>query len=174
MWLGAEHILHKMLLNALHQDLIDAQKSGDGIKISTLRYLLAELKNREIELRYLQNTGKGSPESFNEDGSLSDKEVLSVIQKQIKQRIESMAAYRLGNRQDLVNKETTEMTILEGYLPPQLLAEDVEVEVRKIIEVMPEKDRAVFGLVMRAAMSQLHGRTDGVVVQTAVKKVLGI
>ena len=163
-----------MLLSTLHQDLIDAQKSGDGIKISTLRYLLAELKNREIELRYLQNTGKGVVGSFNDDGSLSDKEILAIIQKQVKQRIESVAAYRLGNRQDLVNKETTEMTILESYLPPQLLAEEVEDEISKIIAVMPEKDRAVFGLVMRAAMAQLHGRTDGAVVQQAVKKVLGV
>ena len=165
---------NQMLLSVLHQDLIDAQKSGDAIKLSTLRYLLAEVKNKEIELRYLQNMDKGSADNFNDDGSISDKEILSVIQKQIKQRIESVAAYRLGNRQDLVSKETTEMTILESYLPPQLFEDEVKDEVIKIIAAMPEGDRTTFGLVMKRSATQLHGRADGAVVQKVVKQLLGV
>lgn len=163
-----------MLTEKLHEDLITAQKAGDTAKVAALRYLLADIKNREIELRYLQNTGKVPDGTFRADGGISDSEVISIIQKQVKQHIESVTAFQSGNRMDLANKEATEISILEAYLPAQMARDDIKSEVALIIGILPEADQKNFGLVMRAVMAELKGRSDGSLVQQVVKEVLGI
>ncbi|MCX6783634.1 MAG: GatB/YqeY domain-containing protein [candidate division WWE3 bacterium] len=163
-----------MLTEKLHEDLITAQKAGDTAKVAALRYLLADVKNREIELRYLQNTGKVPVGTFQADGNISDQEVISIIQKQVKQHIESVTAFESGNRADLANKEATELSILEAYLPPQMARDDIKAEVSLLVGILPEPDQKNFGLVMRAAMAELKGRADGSLVQQVVKEVLGV
>lgn len=91
-----------MILDTLKQDLIESQKGGEAAKLSLLRYLLAAIKNKEIELRPM---GK----------ELNDEEILKVIKKQIKQRNDSIENFKLGKRDDLVQKENTELVILEDY-----------------------------------------------------------
>lgn len=92
-----------MILDTLKSQLISAQKSRDELRVSVLRYLFAAVKNREIELR-------------SQKVELTDEHILKVIQKQIKQREDSITNYKAGNRQDLVDKETAEMNILKEYL----------------------------------------------------------
>lgn len=162
-----------MLIDQLHSDLINAQKNGDTAKVSVLRYLTAGIKNREIELRYLQNTGKGKADAFLPTGELADSEVLAAIQKQVKEHIDSIEAYKKGAREDLVHKESTELAILESYLPAQMAEEDIKAEVARLVADLPASDQKNFGLAMRAAMVQLKGRADGGVVQRIVKEVIG-
>jgi len=162
-----------MLNDQLHSDLIAAQKSGDTVKVSILRYLMAGVKNREIELRFAQNTGQKTEGAFDPSGGISDAEVLKVIQKQVKEHLDSIEAYKTGKREDLVAKESTELAVLESYLPPQMAAEDIKAEVSGIAASLPAADQKNFGLVMKAAMTQLRGRADGAVVQKAVREVTG-
>lgn len=91
-----------MILDTLKQELIESQKSHEAAKLELLRYLLAAIKNKEIELRPM---GK----------ELNDEEILKVIKKQIKQRNDSIENFRLGKRDDLVQKENVELGILEDY-----------------------------------------------------------
>ena len=162
-----------MLTDKIHSDLITAQKSGDAIKLACLRYLTAGIKNREIELRYQINTGKPAEWSFDAAGEITDAEVLKVIQKQVREHLDSIDAYKKGGREDLVGKESTELAILESYLPPQMAEEDIKAEVAQIAASLPEAQRANFGLVMKAAMAELRGRADGAVVKKVVKEVIG-
>lgn len=92
-----------MILQTLQSKLIEAQKARDTARLEVLRYLLAQIKNREIELR---PAGK----------ELNDEEVLKVINKQIKQRADTIEDFKKSGRQDLIDHETLQKTILEEYL----------------------------------------------------------
>lgn len=98
-----------MLKDKLQTDLPAALKEGDQIRVSTLRTLLASLHNLEIQ-RCPPGSGK----------ILNDQEVISVIQKQVRERQESIEMFKKGKRQDLVEKEETELGILKSYLPKEL------------------------------------------------------
>lgn len=88
-----------MIVSKLQEELVQAQKQRDLFRIGVLRYLLSVVKNREIELRGQQE-------------ELTDEHVLKVIKKQVKQRNDSIESYKMGNREDLVQKETQEKGIL--------------------------------------------------------------
>ena len=103
-------------LSKIKSDLKEALKSGDSFKAGTLRYVLAAVHNAEID------KGKGA--------TLTEEELASLLQKQAKQRRESIEAYEKGNRQDLAEKEQKELGIIKTYLPEQLGEE----EVKKIVE----------------------------------------
>ena len=92
-----------MTLESLNQQLISAIKSKDLLRVSVLRYLLAGIKNREIELRP-------------ENKVVDEEQVIKVLEKQIKQRKDSIESYKMGKRQDLVDKESSELEILEELL----------------------------------------------------------
>ena len=92
-----------MILEKLKTKLIEAQKARDTARLEVLRYLLAQIKNREIELR---PAGK----------EMNDEEVLKVINKQIKQRVDTIEDFKKSGRQDLIDREILQKTILEEYL----------------------------------------------------------
>ena len=89
-----------MILDVLRDKLIEYQKARDSFRVGVYRFLIADIKNKEIEMR-----------SQNVD--FADKHVLRVIEKQIAQRKESIEAFKMGNRQDLVDKESAELEVLE-------------------------------------------------------------
>jgi len=91
-----------MILEALKSDMLLVHKSGDTFKLGAIRFLLAAMKNREIELRP-------------QNKEFTDEEALKVIKKQMKQRNDSIENYKMGKRQDLVDKETAELKLLEEY-----------------------------------------------------------
>lgn len=95
-----------MMLDTLKAKLFEAQKAKDEFRVSVLRFLLAAVKNKEIELRVTKE-------------ELNDEKVFGVIKKQIKMRRDSIESYKAGNRQDLVDKETKEMQLLEEYMAMQ-------------------------------------------------------
>jgi len=98
-----------MLLDQLQSDLASAQKMRDKIKVDTLRYLLGAIFNLGIE-KYPPARG----------GSLTDSDVLLVIGKQIKTHKESIAMFEIAKREDLVEREKAELSILQRYLPAQM------------------------------------------------------
>ncbi len=147
------------LLTTIQNDLVAAQKNKEELKVSTLRFLLSSVKNREIELRPAGKT-------------LDDEEVLSVISKQIKQRRESIVEFEKGNRPDLVEKETAELKILESYLPEQFAEEEVKKLVEEAINESGAASIADMGKVMALLMPKVKGKADGSLVSRLVKDKL--
>src|SRR3990167_1748673 len=106
-----------MLEDQLQKDYIQAMKDRDTVKSSTVNFLRAQLKNVRIERR---------------SETLEDKDVVTVIKKQIKQRQDSIEQYEKGGRKDLADKETAEMAILKTYLPEELSGEVLRSEERRV------------------------------------------
>ena len=144
----------------LVSDMKESMKSGDSVKVSTIRMLKAAIKNKEIE--------KGGT-SY----KLSDKEVLEVIATAIKQRKDSIEQFTKGNRQDLAEKEKKELEILQSYMPPQMSDEEIKAEVKKAISETSAASQKDIGKVMKVLMPRLAGRADGTVVNRIVRELIG-
>ena len=147
------------LADQIQDDLKEALKTKDEIKISTLRMLIAAIKNFEI------SKGKAGYKA-------SDEEIVSVIQKEVKQRKESVEQYKAGNRQDLVDKESKELEILARYLPAQMSEENVEKIAREKIQEVGAVSSADMGKVMGALSQELKGKADMGLVSAIVKRSL--
>lgn len=148
--------LQEQLIN----DMKESMKSGDSVKVSTIRMLKAAIKNKEIE--------KGGT-SY----KLSDKEIVEVITTAIKQRRDSIEQFTKGNRQDLAEKEKKELEILQAYMPPQMSDEDVKAEVKKAITETSALSQKDMGKVMKVLMPRIAGRADGAVVNRIVRELIG-
>jgi len=149
-----------MLKEKLEADLKDAMLAKDRIRVRTLRSLRAAMLEKEIELR-----SGGS-------ASVSDEVALSVIQKQAKQRRDSIDQFVSANREDLAETEREELRVIEEYLPEQLTDEDVRREVVKIVGETGAESMKDMGRVMGEAMKRLKGKADGRLIQTIVKELL--
>lgn len=144
-----------MIGDVLISDLTKALKENDTLKVSTLRFLLSFLKNKEIELR---GTRK-----------ISDDDVIAVIKKQVKTHEESIIAFEKGNRPDLINKERAELAILKQYLPEEISESSVRSSVNDLLAGKTDLD---FGSAMKLAMGSFKGQADGSLVSRLVKEVL--
>jgi uncharacterized protein YqeY len=137
--------------------ITSAMKSKDAARLSTLRMLKAALMNREIE--------RGR--------ALDDRESLQVVSVLVKQRRDSIDQFLKGGRQDLVDKETAEIVILESYLPPAVTAADLERVVDAAIASTGATSSKDMGKVMKAVMADLSGQTvDGKTVNELVRRKL--
>ena len=138
-------------------DMTAAMKAKDAARTSTLRMLKAAIVNREIE--------KG--------GELDDEELSKLLRSQVKQRRDSVEQYQKGGRQDLAEKETAEIAVIEGYLPQAASAEEIEQAVAAAIAETGATSMKEMGAVMKAAMVLLAGKNpDGRTVSETVKKKL--
>lgn len=146
-----------MLLDKITQDYNIAFKSGEKVRAQTLRFLISDIKKFAID---------NYPPSSNK--SLTDDDVIKILRKQVKNRQESILAFKTGNRQDLVNKEAQELDILKHYLPPEASEEEIKQIVVKTIGT----GLTNFGQVMGNVMSQLNHQADGRVVARMVKEEL--
>jgi len=147
--------------NQLNEDLKNAMRSKQELELSTLRMLIAALKNKKIAL--------GGGTNVEE---LTDEQFIETVASEMKKRKDSKEAYEQGGRQDLADKEMAEVKILEKYMPAQLSEEEIEKTVRDIVAAMGELTPADFGKVMGQAMGKLKGKADGGKVTEMVKKVL--
>lgn len=129
------------LLSRIQSDLNSARKSQDKSRVMVLGMVLSELKNRRIELRT----------------DLSDAEVQDVVRKSIKKRRESVEMYEKAGRTDLAEKERSEVSMLEGYLPAQV-GDD---ELRAAVKAAIAGGAANIGAVMGKVMGQFKGRAEG-------------
>ena len=144
------------LKQRLSDDLKQAMKSGDVVKRSAIRLLLASINNAEIAKR----------------ATLEEADILGIIAKEVRQHQESIDAFRQGNRQDLVAKEEAEMAVLQGYLPQQMTREEVVEAARQVIGEMGAQGPGDKGKVMPRIIAQLKGRADGRVINEVVSELL--
>jgi uncharacterized protein YqeY len=145
------------LREQIDADIKDAMKSGAKDKVSALRMLSAALKNKQIDKR----------------APLTDGEVVDTVRSLIKQRKDSIEQFAKGGRQDLVDKETSEVVILEVYLPQQMAREEIEKIVREVIGQTGAQSAKDMGKVMKALVPLLAGRADNKLVSELVKQSLG-
>lgn len=144
------------LKTRLGEDFKQALRSGDKLRVSVIRLLMALIKNREVEKR----------------GPLTDAEVLQAIVTSCKQRQDSIEQYRQGGRQDLVEKESAELELLQSYLPKPLTSEELQAMVQDAIGEVQATSLKEMGKVMGVLMPKVTGRADGKMVNTLVREAL--
>ncbi|HGY56223.1 MAG TPA: GatB/YqeY domain-containing protein [Caldithrix abyssi] len=142
----------------IQTDLKTAMKSGEKDTVTTLRSLLAQIKDERIKLRTKRE--------------MTEDDVIKVVLSAVKKRKEAIELYKQGNREDLVKKEQDELTILQKYLPEQLSEEKITEIIDKIIAEVNASSIKDLGRVMGAAMGQLKGKADGKLVQNLVRQRL--
>ena len=167
------------LQDQLMQDLKEAMKSGDETRKATIRLLRAAVSTAEIEKRtaFIESRqAEGvDPESLTLDNAqfvLTDEEMLAVLQKQAKQRRDSIAEYEKAGRDDLVASEQAELAVIDTYLPRQMTREEIEVVVRDTAGELGLSDMSGMGPLMKRVMAELKGKADGRLVNEVVREVL--
>jgi len=133
-----------------------AMRAKAADKLSTIRMLLAAIKQREVDERIV----------------LDDAAVVAIVDKTIKQRKDSIAAFQSAGRTDLVDKESAELAVLQAYLPARLSAEEVTAAVAAIVAGLGASGPGDLGKVMGAVKAQLAGKADMGAVSAAVKAAL--
>ena len=141
----------------IDQDLKQAMLSRDEAKVSTLRFLKSALKYSAIEKK---------------TESLGDADIQQIIQRQIKQRRESIDQFTKAGRKDLADKEIREAEILESYLPKQLSDSELDELIRREIAAAGATSKKDFGRMMKLLSEKLSGRADGKRVSEALGKIL--
>jgi uncharacterized protein YqeY len=144
------------LKDRITEDMKTAMRAKDAARLLTIRGLLAALKQREVDERI----------------ELDDAAVVAIVDKLVKQRKESIQQFGAGGRQDLVDKESAELKVLEEYLPARLGADEIAAEVAALVRQTGASGPADMGKVMAAAKAQLAGRADMGQVSAAVKAAL--
>ncbi len=145
------------LSERVHQDMVDAMRKREELRLSTLRMMKAALKNKEIEKR----------------GKLEEKEELQVFTTMIKQRKDSIEQFERGNRPELAAKEAQEIAIIEGYMPKAIEEEEIVAVVRAAIAEMGTPTMKDMGAVMKNAKAKFgDARVDGKLISDIVKKEL--
>lgn len=144
------------LKQRLQDDLKRAMREKDQVRLRTLRLALAEIKNKEIEVR----------------GELSDADVAAILQREAKQRRETLDELKQVHRPELAASEQAELEILSEYLPKQLGREEITDLARQVIADLSAEGPRQMGLVMRTMMAQLKGQADGKLVSQVVRELL--
>jgi len=144
------------LCEQLQADLRQAMKSGDKVRVSTLRLLTAAVKNRQID--------KGA--------MLDDAEALDIVLQAAKQRHEAIAFARQYGREAMAQQEERELAILVSYLPEQLSTEDLVQRIDTVIRELGATSDKDLGRVMRVLMPTVQGRADGTTVHGLVRERL--
>jgi uncharacterized protein YqeY len=144
------------LKEQLAEDLKEAIRQRDEARKTAIRMLTWAIKNAEVE--------KGRP--------LEDHEVLSLVQKEIRRRLESIEQFRKGNRPDLVEKEEAELKVLQAYLPPPMTREEVAEVARQVMAEVGAKSPRDKGKVMPILIQRLAGRADGRLINEVVSELL--
>lgn len=140
----------------LIEEMKQAMRSGDKLRLSTIRMIRAALKNKEIEVRK----------------KLDEEEIFRVIQGMLRRGEESVEQFRTGGRMDLVEKETKEMEILKSFLPQSLSQEEILKVIDQSIQEIQASSLKDLGKVMKSVMSKLGGKADGKLVNQWVKERL--
>ncbi len=145
------------LLEILNHDLKRAMKAGDDVSKRTLRSLKAAITRAQKD---------------RDNQPLSDEEIIAVLQKQAKQRKDSIAAYQQAGRADLVEEESAELAVIERYLPQMMNEEEIRQAAQSVIADMGASGPRDMGKVMGKLMPQLRGKADGRLVNQVVRELL--
>ena len=139
------------------EDMKTAMRAADKERLATVRLLLAAIKQREVDERI----------------TLDDGQVLAVIEKMIKQRREAISQFESGGRSDLVAKETAEIGVLQGYLPTQLTAAEIDALIAEAIAATGAASVKDMGKVMGFVKPKAQGRADMGALSARIKQKLG-
>ena len=144
------------LKQTISDDMKTAMKAKDSERLGTIRLLQAAIKQKEVDERI----------------ELDDAAIVAIVDKLIKQRKDSITQFEAGGRQDLADKEKSELTVLQVYLPERMSAEEVTAAVKAIVAELGASGPGDMGKVMGAVKSQLAGKADMGQVSAAVKAAL--
>ena len=144
------------LKDQITEDMKTAMRAKDAARLGTIRLLLAAIKQREVDERIV----------------LDDAAVVAIVDKSIKQRKDSIAAFQGAGRTDLVDQESAELLVLQGYLPARLSADEVAAAVAAIVASLGASGPGDMGKVMAAVKAQLAGKAEMAAVSAAVKAAL--
>jgi uncharacterized protein YqeY len=144
------------LKDQITEDMKTAMRAKDAPRLLTIRGLLAALKQKEVDERIV----------------LDDAAVIGIVDKLIKQRKDSISQFASAGRTDLVDKETAELQVLEGYLPQRLSADEIAAAVAAIVAELGAAGPGDMGKVMGSAKARLAGKADMSLVSSAVKQAL--
>ena len=145
------------LRQKLSDDLKQAMRGRDKVRRSVIRLVMAAVRNAEIARQAALD---------------DDTDILGIIAKEVRQRRESIEAFKQGNRQDLVAQEEAELTILNEYLPQQMTQEEIITAARQVIEEVGAQGPGDKGKVMPKLIAQLKGRADGREINAVVTELL--
>jgi len=144
------------LKEQITEDMKSAMRAKDSARLGTIRLLLAAIKQKEVDERVV----------------VDDAMAIGLIDKLIKQRNDSVAAYTQAQRMDLADKESAEIKVLQGYLPQRLTVAEINAAVTAIVAQLGASGPGDMGKVMGAAKAQLAGKADMAQVSQAVKAAL--
>lgn len=144
------------LKDRITDDMKTAMRAKETERLSTIRMLLAAIKQKEVDERI----------------TVDDAQAVALVDKLIKQRKDSVAAYQQAGRADLAEKESAEIAVLQAYLPARLSADEVAAEVRAIVAELGASGPGDMGKVMGAAKAKLAGKAEMAAVSAAVKQAL--
>ena len=144
------------LADRLAEDMKQAMRSKDKVRLSVLRLVKSAIKNAEIDKRI----------------TMGEEEIISVLRKELKQRKESLLAIEGAGRDDLIAALNEEMQILETYLPQSLREEQIEQLVREAVQEVGAVSKADMGKVMPVVMKKIGGQAEGRLVNRIVQEVL--
>jgi uncharacterized protein YqeY len=145
------------LRDRITEDMKSAMRAGEKQRLATIRLALAAIKQREVDERI----------------TLDDPQVLSVLEKMVKQRREAITQFASGGRADLVAKETAEIGVLQGYLPEQMSAAELDALISEAITATGAASIKDMGKVMAAVKPKAQGRADMGAVSARIKQKLG-
>lgn len=141
----------------LTEDMKQAMRAGDKPRLAVIRMGLAAIKQREVDERI----------------ELDDAQILSIIEKMIKQRRESASQFRAGNREDLAEREDSEIIVLQAYLPEPLSEAEIETLIEDALQTTGATSMRDMGKVMAEVRAAAQGRVDMAVISARVKSRLG-
>ena len=144
------------LKDRITDDMKAAMRARESERLGTIRMLLAAMKQREVDERIV----------------LDDAAVVAIVDKLVKQRKDSVTAFRQGAREDLAVKEEAEIVVLEAYLPQRLTAEQIAAQVAALVTELGAAGPGDMGRVMAAAKARLGGQAEMALVSAAVKQAL--
>jgi hypothetical protein len=144
------------LKERIQDDMKAAMRAGEKQRLGTIRMILAGIKQREVDERI----------------QLDDAQVLSVLEKMIKSRKESLVHFQSGGRQDLIDKETAEINLIQGYLPAQLSEAEIDALIAQAIKATGATSVKDMGKAMGLVKSQAQGKADMAVVGARLKAKL--
>lgn len=145
------------LRDRITEDMKSAMRAGEKERLGTIRLALAAIKQREVDERI----------------TLDDPQVLSVLEKMVKQRREAITQFASGGRADLVARETAEIGVLQGYLPEQMSAAELDALITEAIAATGATSVKDMGKVMAAVKPKAQGRADMGALSARIKQKLG-
>ena len=144
------------MLARIKDDVKKAMKAGEKHKVTTLRMLISDIHKEEIAKR----------------SELEEPELLAIISRAVKSRKDSITEFAKGGREDLVEKETKELEILQDYLPEPLSEEEIGIAIDELISELGAEGMKDFGRVMKEMMTRHQGRVDGKTIKELIQAKL--